>query len=99
MYIVSSNSSLTVSNKFLPCLENTNLLCKGKNHCKASCMTGLDLTKQVNLLLIQHKQSSLMQTNKKEVNSAMIVPLTKLANRRLLGYFPINDCSSLDVLI
>ena len=27
-----------------------------------SCLTGLDLTKQVNLLLIQHKQSSCIQT-------------------------------------
>ena len=28
------------------------------------CLIGLDLTKQVNLLLIQHEQSSCIQTNK-----------------------------------
>ena len=42
-----------------------NFLCKGTiTVWLTSCLTGLDLTKQVNLLLIQHKQSSWIQTNK-----------------------------------
>ena len=38
-----------------------------------TCLTGLDLTKQVKLFLIQHKQSSLIQQNK-QVNFTVILP-------------------------
>ena len=35
-------------------LGNTHLLCQREYHCTADLLFGLDLTKQVNLLLIQH---------------------------------------------
>ena len=37
------------------------------------CLTGLDSTKQVNLLFIQHKQSSWIKTNKKEISSCTMI--------------------------
>ena len=43
--------------------ENTHLLRKGSiTVWMTSCLTGLDLTKQAKLMLIQHKPSSLSQT-------------------------------------
>ena len=39
-----------------------------------SCLTGLDLTQEVKLLFIKHKQSSLIKT-KKQVSPTVIFPL------------------------
>ena len=40
-----------------------------------SCLTGLDLTKQVKLLFIQHLQSSWIQKNNYEFGHTVILPL------------------------
>ena len=44
--------------------SNFNLLHKWKYHCAADRLFGLFIAKQVNMLFIQHKQSSGIQTNK-----------------------------------
>ena len=45
--------------------ENAYLLCKGRSITVwlTSCLTGLDMAEQVNLLLIKHEQSSWIQTS------------------------------------
>ena len=43
----------------------------------SSCLTGLDLAKQVNLLFIQNKQKQLNPTNKNKVIHRVRLPLTK----------------------
>ena len=40
-----------------------------------SCLTGLDLSKQVKLLLIQYKQSRRTKQNKQEVSRTVKLPL------------------------
>ena len=52
--------------------ENTYLLRKGSI---TSCLTGLDLTRQVKLFFIQHEQSAESKQNKQEVSHTVILTL------------------------
>ena len=53
----------------------------------ASCLTGLDLAKQVKLLFIHHKQSSRIQTNPYNL-SLLTINLHIVGNKSYSSYFP-----------
>ena len=53
----------------------THLPIKGNINAQLACLTGSDLNKQANMLLIQHRQAAQSKQNKQDVSHTVILPL------------------------